>query len=235
MGRRVWRVLVGNRPRPAESEGSEHRNTETSHRQIETSTLELIRMKLSTNDPQTYRQLDVAVPYPKAPRQKCDWCWTMPTGEKYYIEAKMMRLMGDNGKPARWAWIEYSLSVLLLKILGAEAKPALAMFSVLNGQRLQVSAVKAAARAAIPIDQFEIFATAISAIDSVKKDRDRLAHWIWGTFADQGFVDSGFVLSRTIKSMFDALIIFIRRAQHYLLALTQNSCLELLKSVLLLS
>jgi hypothetical protein len=36
---------------------------------------------------------------PNAPRQKCDWCWTLPTGGKFYIEAKMMRLMGDNGKP----------------------------------------------------------------------------------------------------------------------------------------
>jgi hypothetical protein len=65
-----------------------------------------------------------------------------------------------NGIFARWAWIEYSLSVLLLNILGAEAKPALAMFSVLNGQRLQMSAVKAAAKAALPFDQFEIFAAA---------------------------------------------------------------------------
>ena len=46
-----------------------------------------------------YSQIDVDVPYPNAPRQKCDWCWTLPTGDKFYIEAKMMRLMGDNGKP----------------------------------------------------------------------------------------------------------------------------------------
>jgi hypothetical protein len=65
----------------------------------ETSTLELIRRTLSFNDPQTYSRLGVAVPYPKAPGQKCDWWWTLPTAERYYIEAKMMRLMGDNGKP----------------------------------------------------------------------------------------------------------------------------------------
>ena len=29
MGRCVWRVLIGNRPRRAESEESKHRNTET--------------------------------------------------------------------------------------------------------------------------------------------------------------------------------------------------------------
>jgi hypothetical protein len=65
----------------------------------ETSTLALVRTKLSAVDAGTYGQLDVGIPYPNAPRQKCDWCWTLPTGEKFYIEAKMMRLMGDNGKP----------------------------------------------------------------------------------------------------------------------------------------
>jgi hypothetical protein len=86
-----------------------------------------------------------------------------------------------SGVFARWAWIEHSISVLLLHILGAEAKPALAMFSVLNGQRLQMSAVRAAAKAALPPDQFEIFAAVMSVIECVQKDRNRLAHWIWGS------------------------------------------------------
>jgi hypothetical protein len=34
-----------------------------------------------------------------APKQKCDWKWTTPSNEVFMIEAKMMRLMGDNGKP----------------------------------------------------------------------------------------------------------------------------------------
>ena len=82
---------------------------------------------------------------------------------------------------ARWAWIEHSISSLLVHILGAEAKPALAMFSLLNGQRLQMSAVKTAAKAALPSDQFKILDAVVSAIECVQKDRNRLAHWIWGT------------------------------------------------------
>lgn len=65
----------------------------------ETATLALVRARLRAFDPTTYDEIETDVPYPEAPRQKCDWLWTLPTGEKFYIEAKMMRLMGDNGKP----------------------------------------------------------------------------------------------------------------------------------------
>jgi hypothetical protein len=65
----------------------------------ETSTLALVRAKLPSINPTIYSQIETGVPYPNAPRQKCDWHWTLPSGESFYIEAKMMRLMGDNGKP----------------------------------------------------------------------------------------------------------------------------------------
>ena len=38
------------------------------------------------------------VVYPSSPWNKCDLCITAPT-RKLYIEVKMMRLFGDNGKP----------------------------------------------------------------------------------------------------------------------------------------
>jgi len=82
---------------------------------------------------------------------------------------------------ARWAWIEHQLSVLLLFILGADAKPAFAMFSILNTQRLQERAIQAAAEAALPADQLEVFLAVMSVTDTVQKDRHKLAHWIWGT------------------------------------------------------
>ena len=65
----------------------------------ETSTLSLVRSKLVEVDPISYSKIETHIAYPVAPRQKCDWCWTLPSGEQVYIEAKMMRLMGDNGKP----------------------------------------------------------------------------------------------------------------------------------------
>ena len=46
-----------------------------------------------------YGRIETDIPYPNFPRQKCDWKWTTPTNDVFMIEAKMMRLMGDNAKP----------------------------------------------------------------------------------------------------------------------------------------
>ena len=64
----------------------------------ESATLRLVKDELATMNPRLYGQIETDVPYSNAPRQKCDWRWSTP-GEVFYIEAKMMRLMGDNAKP----------------------------------------------------------------------------------------------------------------------------------------
>jgi hypothetical protein len=38
------------------------------------------------------------VPYPSASRQRCDWCLGSPPSWDWAIEAKLLRLFGDNGK-----------------------------------------------------------------------------------------------------------------------------------------
>jgi hypothetical protein len=38
------------------------------------------------------------VPYPDAPRQRCDWCLGFPPSWDWATEVKMLRLFGDNGK-----------------------------------------------------------------------------------------------------------------------------------------
>jgi hypothetical protein len=65
----------------------------------ETATLRLIKDKLAGLNPVMYERIEADIPYPKSLRQKCDWKWTTPSEEVFFIEAKMMRLMGDNGKP----------------------------------------------------------------------------------------------------------------------------------------
>jgi hypothetical protein len=62
----------------------------------ETATLELIRKALSSDAP--YRALRPHVSYPQVVQQKCDWHLACPEWGDIFIEAKMMRLMGDNGK-----------------------------------------------------------------------------------------------------------------------------------------
>jgi hypothetical protein len=39
-----------------------------------------------------------SVPYPGTPRQRCDWCLGSPPYWDWVIEAKLLRLFGDNGK-----------------------------------------------------------------------------------------------------------------------------------------
>lgn len=50
--------------------------------------------------PERYRErLHTSVPYPGASRQKCDLCVGSVPQWEWAVEVKMLRLMGDNGKP----------------------------------------------------------------------------------------------------------------------------------------
>jgi hypothetical protein len=53
---------------------------------------ELVRLDVA------YMPRSFSVPYPGAPRQRCDWCLGSPPGWDWAIEAKLLRLFGDNGK-----------------------------------------------------------------------------------------------------------------------------------------
>lgn len=81
---------------------------------------------------------------------------------------------------ATWAWIEHELSLLLIRILGADADAALAMFSVLTSQSLQMMALEKAAKAALPTDDHNIFLAALAVTNSAQAPRNHLAHWVWG-------------------------------------------------------
>ena len=81
---------------------------------------------------------------------------------------------------ATWAQIEHELSVLLIRVLGANAAPAIAMHTALTAQHLQNTALQAAAKVALSPDDFDIFQAALSTTESTKTPRNHLAHWIWG-------------------------------------------------------
>lgn len=82
---------------------------------------------------------------------------------------------------AHWSLIEYRLSLLLVRVLGADATPALAMFSTLTAQHLQLGALEAAAKAALFTDELDVFLAGMAVTDSVQTPRNHLAHWIWGS------------------------------------------------------
>jgi hypothetical protein len=64
----------------------------------ETATLKLVGEKLRTTKPNPYATLR-AIRYPNSPRQECDWSVRSEMWGDVFVEVKMMRLMGDNGKP----------------------------------------------------------------------------------------------------------------------------------------
>ena len=79
-----------------------------------------------------------------------------------------------------WARIELELSYLVIRVLGADAAPAIAMYSTLTAQHLQLGALQAAAKAALAPDDFNVFLAALAVSDRVQTPRNHLAHWAWG-------------------------------------------------------
>jgi hypothetical protein len=67
------------------------------HREVKT--VALVMSELARTDPATYRSFHIGAPYPNAPRQKCDLLIKPTVGPSWAIEVKMLRLLGDNGKP----------------------------------------------------------------------------------------------------------------------------------------
>jgi hypothetical protein len=55
--------------------------------------------ELAGAHPSTYGAVHTGVPYPNAPRQKCDLLIAPSDGRSWAVEVKMLRFMGDNGKP----------------------------------------------------------------------------------------------------------------------------------------
>jgi hypothetical protein len=55
--------------------------------------------ELARTHPAIYGAVQTGVPYPNAPRQKCDLLVASSDGRTWAIEVKMLRFMGDNGKP----------------------------------------------------------------------------------------------------------------------------------------
>jgi hypothetical protein len=80
---------------------------------------------------------------------------------------------------SNWSLVEYRLSVLLVRILGADAEPALAIFATLEAQHLQFRAIEAAAKAALEEKEYDVFKATMGVARSVQTPRDQLAHWVW--------------------------------------------------------
>lgn len=84
-----------------------------------------------------------------------------------------------SGAIGRWALVEQRIGWLLVRILGADAKPALEMFLAIT-QVAQIDALKAAARSVLQGETLEFFEAVMKVISSQAKNRNKLVHWLWG-------------------------------------------------------
>jgi hypothetical protein len=65
----------------------------------ESETVRLVLAELEAAKSQEYRgRFALGVPYVSTPRRRCDLCLGLSSGYEWAIEAKMVRLLGDNGK-----------------------------------------------------------------------------------------------------------------------------------------
>ena len=66
----------------------------------EAQTVKLVTTEMMKRFPSKYdRLISVNVPYPDKPRQRCDFCIGLQGEWEWAIEVKMLRILGDNGKP----------------------------------------------------------------------------------------------------------------------------------------
>ena len=81
---------------------------------------------------------------------------------------------------ALWSSIEVRLSSVLVELLGAQARPAMAMFSALTSSQAQMAALTAAAQTVLPAEYAQVFESAMVVVRRAAKLRHKFAHWVWG-------------------------------------------------------
>jgi hypothetical protein len=84
----------------------------------------------------------------------------------------------------KWAHVEHLLALLMIRILGANHRPSIAMFTTLTSSNLQMVALKAAGQAGLRDDDLDHFSASVRVAESAGKQRHKLAHWIWGQSPD---------------------------------------------------
>jgi len=90
------------------------------------------------------------------------------------------------------ASVDHNLGLLLVRVLGADAIPALAMFSILETQSLQRKALIAAAKSALDENTYKMFHACLTVAESAQSERHRLAHWIWASCPE---IEDAFLLA----------------------------------------
>ena len=78
--------------------------------------------------------------------------------------------------------VDHELSLLLVRVLGANARVAHAMFDALRSQHLKTQVLVAAAKVELTTDaeKHRVLRAVLKAADMAQEDRNKIAHWVWG-------------------------------------------------------
>ena len=81
----------------------------------------------------------------------------------------------------QWSEVEIHLGALLTIILHANEKAAMAMYAGVENRAAQLRLIDAAAEASLPTEHYSVISMLLTTIvRPATKERDRLAHWVWG-------------------------------------------------------
>lgn len=89
-----------------------------------------------------------------------------------------MSIMSD------WSLLEGAMSSLFVNMLGANPIPGTAMYASLTSTAAQKSALRAVATASLSTNRQDVFEAILTHFGSVAKERNKIAHWLWGTSPD---------------------------------------------------
>jgi hypothetical protein len=82
---------------------------------------------------------------------------------------------------AEWSEVESLLGLFLALVLHTNARSGVAMYSALDNRSAQIRIIKAAAKAGLPAEHYDVVDVFINVfIQPAMKYRDKLAHWCWG-------------------------------------------------------
>jgi hypothetical protein len=79
-----------------------------------------------------------------------------------------------------WSILESFLRGLFVQMLGSNARPAVAMFNALESASAQRAVLRALARVVLSDRDNELFEAILSLFVTAGKDRNKVAHWVWG-------------------------------------------------------
>jgi hypothetical protein len=77
---------------------------------------------------------------------------------------------------ATWSQAECNLGVLLARMLGAAARPSMAMYSALSSSAAQMAALQAAADVALSRERLELFGALLILVKRAATKRNKIAH-----------------------------------------------------------